>query len=63
MGMSTADAEYVRDVIECEGFDYGMRTYLSPERVADARFRELHARYCAAADELERYIGEGTEGG
>src|SRR5579863_3880705 len=46
----------VLDVIECEGFDYGLRHYTSFKEIKDKKFHQLRKAYIAAADALEKYI-------
>lgn len=47
----------VRDVIENEGLDYGLRYYSSFSEIPDREFHELRKAYLQAAENLEAYIG------
>jgi hypothetical protein len=48
--------QYVRDAVECEGFEYALRHYSSWDDVEDPIFQALKKAFVAAADGLEEYI-------
>jgi hypothetical protein len=53
---------YVRSKMEGEGFDYCFRDYAEFEEVQDTEFHKLRKVYVDAADALEKYIKDHTEG-
>ena len=54
--MKKADASYVLDCIETEGFDYCFREWSSFGEIKDAKFHELRNAYEIAAGDLEDYL-------
>jgi hypothetical protein len=54
--MDKKSAQYVNDIIDSEGFDYGLRSYSNFEKVKDEEFHRLLKAYRVAADALEEYI-------
>lgn len=59
--MSIKSMDDVRAVIDSEGFDYGLRHYLSFKGVDDAKFQQLLKAYREAADALEKHIGSSDD--
>jgi hypothetical protein len=48
---------YVRGVVDNEGFDYAFRCYSDFSLVKDEEFHKLRLAYIAAADALSAYAG------
>lgn len=48
---------YVRGVVDNEGFDYAFRCYSDFSEVKDEEFHRLRLAYVAAADALSAYAG------
>ena len=55
--MKKKDREYIRDVVDNEGFDYAFRCYSSFEKVKDEEFHKLREAYIVAANALAEYAG------
>lgn len=51
--MDKDNKQYVRMVIDEEGFDYAFRHYSSFPNIDDKKFHELREAYIKAAKELE----------
>lgn len=49
--------EYVRFVVEKEGFDNAFSSYSHFEEVKDEEFHRLREAYLAAGEELADYLG------
>ena len=56
------DLNYVRSCVENEGFDYCFRSYSNFEDVNDDEFQKLRKAYVDAADALEKYVNDNSEG-
>lgn len=56
------DLNYVRNCMDNEGFDYCFRNYSEFEEVQDEEFQKLRKAYVDAAEALEKYIKNKTEG-
>lgn len=54
--MEAKDLDYVRDTIECEGFEYAFVDYSHFEEVKDERFHELRRAFVKARQELAEYL-------
>ena len=52
----------VRDKVENEGFDYAFRCYSDFKGVKDSEFHSLREAYIYAANALEEYLNDRTEG-
>lgn len=58
MTLTKEEEEYILDIVDAEGFDFGIRLYTDfTQRVKDERFHELRDRYIDAAEALAGYIG------
>lgn len=55
--MKASELEYVKDTIECEGFDYAFVDYSDFSEVKDEEFHKLREAYMKAAEELREYVG------
>jgi hypothetical protein len=53
---------YVRSCVDTEGFDYCFRNYSKFEDVNDDEFQKLRKAYVDAADALEKYVNDNSEG-
>ena len=56
------DLNYVRSTMNGEGLDYCFRDYSDFEEIKDEEFHKLRKIYVDAADALEKYIKDHTEG-
>lgn len=56
--MKQEDVEYVKNIIDNEGFDYGFMSYSSFKKIDDEKFHELRKNYMAAYGDLNNYINE-----
>ena len=56
--MDKAQMEYVRNVIDNEGFDYGLVHYTDfNDEVEDKTFHALREAYILARSDLREYLG------
>lgn len=55
--MQKKEKEYLRDVVECEGFDYAFAHYTAFENVKDEEFHRLRKAYLDARKALIDYTG------
>ena len=56
--MTGKELQYVRNIVDNEGFDYAFRNYTDfVEEVKDVEFHKLRKAYVKAAKELDVYIG------
>lgn len=56
--MTKQEKQQVHDLIEAQGFEYGLLEYSAMEEVRDEEFHALLEAYRAARQELSDYIGE-----
>jgi hypothetical protein len=57
--MTGSEIDYVRAVIDNEGFDYAFRNYTDfVDKVKDEKFHVLRLAYVKAAAELAKYVGD-----
>ena len=56
------DINYVRSCMDNEGFYYCFRSYSHFTEVKDEEFQKLRQAYVDAADALEKYVNDKTEG-
>jgi hypothetical protein len=56
--MKGEDFEYVRVMMNQEGFHYCFANYSSFSEIKDEKFHELREQYLKAANELEKYVGD-----
>ena len=54
--MTPKDLDYIRDTIECEGFDYAFVDYSDFVEIDDATFHEKREKYLQARAELASYL-------
>jgi hypothetical protein len=58
--MTGPELDYVRGVVDNEGFNYAFRHYTDfVEEVKDEEFHRLRKAYVEAAKALDMYIGSG----
>lgn len=55
--MTRKELDYVRDVVENEGFDYAFWGYTDFKNVKDAKFHRLREAFLAARRALTDFIG------
>ena len=55
--VTSKDKKYVREIVESDSFDYGMRYATSFENIKDKKFHDLRNAYLSAVKELADYIG------
>lgn len=55
--MKAKELDYVRETIECEGFDYAFAHYTDfKEEVKDEEFHKLREQYLEARAKLAEYL-------
>lgn len=54
--MEAKDLDYIREIVEQEGFDYAFRNYSDFKKINDTRFHELRKAYVDAAKALSEYL-------
>lgn len=60
--MTAEQAQEVLDILDSEGFDYGLRFYSSFDEIDDPSFHNLRVAYCDMANKLENYLKERVKG-
>ena len=55
--MTKAQRDYVKDTIECEGFQYAFEDYTDFPDIEDETFHELRRNFLKALVQLQDYIG------
>lgn len=55
--MKGKEIDYIREIVEQEGFDYAFNSYSDFCEIKDKEFHELRSAYCDAAKALAEYIG------
>jgi hypothetical protein len=56
------DLQYVRYCMDNEGLDYCFRNYSEFEEVQDEEFQKLRKAYVDAAEALDTYVKDHSEG-
>lgn len=56
--MTAEELDYVRGLIDMEGFDYTFTDMGDFSDIEDEEFHRLHRAYVQAHNALDRYIGE-----
>lgn len=54
--MTNKDKDYVRSVIEAEGFDYAFRHYSTFDKINNGPFHKLRRAYVEAAKNLADFL-------
>lgn len=55
--MSKPNSEYLKRIIDKEGWDYGWTEYSNYVEVEDKHFHKLRLAYLKASEALEEYVG------
>jgi len=54
--MKAKDLDYIRETVECEGFDYAFVNYSHFEEVKDEEFHKLREAFLEARTELCEFL-------
>jgi len=54
--MEAKELDYIRETVECEGFDYAFVHYTDFKEIEDEKFHQLREAFLAARSELVSHL-------